>query len=162
MLKIQEPVFIETLIPEPPIEGFDISVLVRLSGLDETLSHLVSMGLCEHGTPAEFLAVVRSNDLGQPSLIAKAIKDTCQMMSANGPFRHDRYRLVGGVINDGEALEGPAIGGAVEGEIHGPDLVGCLRSHRRLAIGDGLLLAPTAPHLKPAWGPFNGAFQATP
>lgn len=34
--QVGEPVFVETLVPQPPVEGLDIGVLVGLPGLDQS------------------------------------------------------------------------------------------------------------------------------
>src|SRR3546814_12950808 len=46
------------------------------------------------------------------------------------------------------ALDDTPLGGAVEHEVHRPDLVGCLGSNQRLPFGDGHFLALAPSHLQ--------------
>ena len=57
--------------------------------------------------------------------------------------------LMGGVVDNGQALHDPPIRRAIEDEVRGPDLVATLGAHQGLAVGSRDLLASTALQLEP-------------
>ena len=67
MLQTGEPVFIEALIPKPPIERFDVRLLVGLAWFDEEQLNASGVSPCQHGSVTEFFPVIGSDCLGQTS-----------------------------------------------------------------------------------------------
>lgn len=53
---MDEPVFVEALAAQAAIEGFDVDVLVRLSGLDQAQLHAALVRPDDQGLAAELLA----------------------------------------------------------------------------------------------------------
>jgi hypothetical protein len=71
----------------------------------------------------------------------QAIQYPRQGLPAYGPLRHDGHRLMRGVIDHGQVLDGAPLGRVVEHEIYRPDLIGGLRpSGCRSAAGTFLRL----------------------
>ena len=77
--------------------------------------------------------------------------------SAHRPLRHDGHGLVRGIVHHGQVLDHPPFGGAIEHEVHRPDVIGRLRTPQGLPIGHRHLLAPPPLHLEVGFGiqPFH-------
>ena len=76
-------------------------------------------------------------------------KSAGDRQSPEGPRRDDRHGLMGGVVDDGQALHDPPIRRAIKDEVRGPDLMATLGAHQWLAVGSRDLLASTALQLEP-------------
>ena len=59
------------------------------------------------------------------------------------------HGLMGGVVDNGQALHDPPIRRAIEDEVRGPDLIATLGAHQWLAVRSRDLLASTALQLEP-------------
>ena len=64
MVQVGEPVFIETFIPEPSVEGFDVGVLIGLAWLNQKQLNTSLVGPAQHGFAAELFAVIGPDSLG--------------------------------------------------------------------------------------------------
>ena len=85
---------------------------------------------------------------GRPRVIRQPVENAGDSQAPDGPFRHDRHRFMRGVINDRQALDDPPFGAAVEHKVHGPDFIGDIGTHQRLALAHRYLLALTPAHLQ--------------
>ena len=65
MPKAGEPVFVQAFISETSVERLNISILVRLSGLNQEQLHAALMRPGEHRPTTELFAIVRANGLRQ-------------------------------------------------------------------------------------------------
>jgi hypothetical protein len=61
----------------------------------------------------------------------------------NGDTGHDGHRLMGRIIDDGQAFDDPAFGRTIEHEVHRPHLIGRRESEQGLPLGRWHLLAFT-------------------
>ena len=143
-----EPVLVQTLVPKPSVERLDVGILVWLARLDLPQQYSALMRPGEHGSATEFLAIVGPDDLGQSSFQAQPIQHARQGIATDGALRHNSDRFMGGVINDGQTFDCASLSGAVEHEVHRPDLVGSVRPDQRLAIRYRHLFALSALHLQ--------------
>ena len=105
MRQVQEPVLIQAFVTQPPVERFDIGILVRLARLDQSKLYLMGMRPGQHGTSTELLAVVGTNHPRQASTDRKPVENPRECQATNGPFRHNRNRFVRGIIDDRQALD---------------------------------------------------------
>lgn len=62
-----EPVLVQALVPERPVETFDVGVLHRLAGLDEMQAHAALIGPGVQGLPGELRPIVHHDRLRRPS-----------------------------------------------------------------------------------------------
>ena len=141
--------FVQAFVAEAPVEGLDVGVLVRLAGFNETQGQPLRVRPCEHRATAELLPVVRAEDLRKSAGDRQAVQDAGDRQSPEGPRRDNRHGLMGGVVDNGQALHDPPIRRAIEDEVRGPDLVATLGAHQGLAVGYRDLLASTALQLEP-------------
>ena len=91
-----------------------------------------------------------AEDLRKSAGDRQAVQGAGDRQSPEGPRRDDRHGLMGGVVDNGQALHDPPIRRAIEDEVRGPDLVATLLgAHQWLAVGSRDLLASTALQLEP-------------
>ena len=96
------------------------------------------------------LSIARgAEDLRKSAGDRQAVQDAGDRQSPEGPRRDNRHGLMGGVVDNGQALHDPPIRRAIEDEVRGPDLVATLGAHQWLAVGSRDLLASTALQLEP-------------
>jgi len=107
-------VFVQAFVAEPRVERFDIGVLIRLARLDQPQGKSTLVRPCQQRAPAELRAVVGAQDLREPARGGQLLEHARDRQSAEGASRHDRYGLGGGIIDDGQALQLPALGRAIE------------------------------------------------
>lgn len=120
----REPVLVEAFVAQAAVEALDVGVLVRLAWLDQAQLNTALVRPRHHRLAAELLAVVSADHLWQTPCQRQPIQHPRYAVAGDGPLHLDRHRLVCGIVDDGQGLEHPALGGAVEHEVHRPDLVG--------------------------------------
>jgi hypothetical protein len=139
---------VQTLVTEPPVERFDVGVLVWLAGLDQSQRDSLAMRPRQHGFAGELRAVVGADDGRCAALRTDTVQDAREMVAADRMFRHDGHDLVRRVIHDHRALDRTPRGRPVKHEVHRPDLVRLTRSHQRLPVRHRDLLAAPAPNMQ--------------
>lgn len=70
-------------------------------------------------------------------------------MARDCPLHLDGDCLVRRVVDDGQRIDSPAFGSAIEHEVHQLGLVGGFLPQQRLAVAEGDLLALAPPHMQP-------------
>lgn len=148
MAQVGEPV----LVPEAPIERFDISVLIGLAGLDEEELNTTGMRPGEHGAAAELLAVIGPDRFGQTACCRQLVEDTRQMQAAYRALRHNGDGLMRGIIDYGQILDDTSLCRPVEHEVHRPDLIGDERACQRVTVCHWHLPALTPANLQTRLG----------
>ena len=78
MAQAGKPVFIQALVPETPVERFDVSVLIGLTRFDEKELHTTGVCPAQHRTAAEFLAVISPDGFGQAACLRQLVEDVNQ------------------------------------------------------------------------------------
>ena len=78
---------------------------------------------------------------GSPRVIARRSRTRVTGSPPKARAGDDRHGLMGGVVDNGQALHDPPIRRAIEDEVRGPDLVATLGAHQWLAVGYRDLLA---------------------
>ena len=81
MTPVEQPVLVQTFISEATVERFDVGVLIRFTGLDQTPLHMVCMRPFQHRVPGELLPVVGPDDLGIAAMLADAIENPHQVIA---------------------------------------------------------------------------------
>lgn len=131
---------VEAFIAEAAVEGLDIRVLRRLARRDQSQREAALVRPGEQGAPAELGAIVRAAHLWESPAGGELLQHPRDRTSSEGPRRHNRDRLGRGVIHDGQALQHPALGGAIKDEVGGPDLIDAPGAQRRLTVRQGTFL----------------------
>ena len=109
---------VEAFVAQAAVERLDVGVLVRLARLDQAQLHATHMRPGHHRLAAELLSIVAADDLGQTTRLRQAIHHARHAQTGDGPLHLDDHRLVGGVIDDCQALDDTPFGRAVEHEVH--------------------------------------------
>lgn len=112
MRQAREPVLVQAFVAQPSVEGFDVRILVRLAWFDEAQGHLVLVRPDCHRAPAELLAVVRADQLGQSALELDALPEPRHVRPRDRRIGRDRHRLVRRVVDHGQAT-GTQLGNAL-------------------------------------------------
>ena len=144
----REPMLVEALIAETPVERFDIGVLIRFARFDQTQRDAALVGPRQHGASAELRAIIGTQDARQAPLVRQVVECTGDGDAPEGTRRDDGHRLGRRIVDNGQALHRPPLGGAVEDEIGGPNLVRCRGPAQRVPLRDRDLLPSSAPHLE--------------
>ena len=140
-----EPVIVQALVAEPPVEGLDVAVLDRLSGSDEVDGHARGIGPRVEGLPCELRAVVADDDRWSSSRCEHALKHTYNPCTADRRVDLDGQAFPGEVVDDVAGAESAAARERVEGEVHRPPLVRSAGrwQHRAQADSHSLPLSPS-------------------
>src|SRR5690242_10813351 len=109
---------VEALIPESPIEAFDVCILRGLARLDECQLYTVSMSPCIECQTGEFRSMIDPDHPGQRAMLCNAIQYTYHALSRNRGIHLDDDDFPGTVIHHIETAKASAIGKAVMHEIH--------------------------------------------
>lgn len=117
---------------------------VGLPGSDQSKDHAAGVRPRQHPAPAEVRPVVGPQNLGPPARDHQHVEHARHREAAQGPRRHDGYRLGDRVVDNRPTFQHAAFGGAVEDGIGRPDLIGRLGPHERLPLSQWHLLAPPA------------------
>ena len=144
MAQAGKPVFIQALVPETPVERFDVSVLIGLTRFDEKELHTTGVCPAQHRTAAEFLAVISPDGFGQAACLRQLVEDARQMQTTHRTFRNNGHCLMRGIIDHGQILDDTPLCRPVEHEVHRPDLIGGQRTGQWMTVchRDFLALAP--------------------
>lgn len=133
----REPVLVQTFIARPPVEGLNVSVLVRLARLDRAQGNSPLVRPHHYRFAARILVVVCPVHLRQTALNDQSVQHTlAPPPPENGPFHIDGQGLLGGVVNDGQALDYSVFRGAIKHEIPRPNLIGGGRAQQGLTLAD--------------------------
>ena len=109
---------VETFIAEATVERFDVGVLIRFTGLDQTQLHRGCMRPFPHGTPGELLPIVGPKDVGIAAMLTAAIEESHPVIATQSVFGRDNHTVGGRLIDEAEDLEGAPTRDAVENEVH--------------------------------------------
>jgi hypothetical protein len=74
MSQAREPVLVETLVAESPVERLDVRILVGLPRLNEAQRHATVLRLGQHGASAELLSIIRTQDPRQTAFSGESVK----------------------------------------------------------------------------------------
>ena len=137
--QVQEPVLVEIFIAQTAAERFEVCTQAGFGWLAQSQYDALSVDPCQHGSIAEFPAVVGTNGLRQATCRRQTIRNAAQRWTTDRAFRHNPNRLLCGIIDDGQTLDQLSILAAVEHEIDGTGLVRGIRSQqRRRVLGKAL------------------------
>ena len=148
-LDAPEPVLIEALISEPPVEALTGAVLHGLSGLDEVVANPPLVAPLVEDPTGELRAVVRDDDLGPASFVDDPVQHPPHPKTRQAGVHLDGQTLAGEGVDHVQGPQCSTIGQGVRGEVHGPLLTGPGGS---LEVLPGAALQPLSdalPHGKP-------------
>lgn len=91
----REPMLVQTFIAQPPVEGLNVGILVRLARLDQAQGNSLLVSPCHHRFTAKLPAVVRPDHLRQTALNGQSVQQSGNALPGNGPFQLDGHGLVG-------------------------------------------------------------------
>ena len=86
MPQVEEPVLVQTFVPEATVERLDVCVLIWLARLDQAQLHAMVVRPLQHGSAGELLAVVGTDDFRIATTGTDPIQHTNEMMAAKGVF----------------------------------------------------------------------------
>src|SRR5690606_1776047 len=113
--------------PDRSVVSFDISVLLRLSGLDVVEGNALLLGPVYQGGTDVFRAIVDPYSQGLPAPLDDLIEGTNHPLSRQREVDLDAQAFAVEVIQHIQKPELAAIGQAISHEVHRPDGVRCLR-----------------------------------
>jgi hypothetical protein len=117
---------VEEFVAGAAVEGFDVGVLPRRSGLDERgLGPRVATPVSE-GVGGQFRAVVAAHVLGRAAQGGEPFEDGDGLVCVDASGDVHRERFAGEFVDDVEQFDDAAVGGLIELEIERPDVVGPL------------------------------------
>ena len=117
MRQTREPVFVQALISEPPVQGFNVGILVRLTGFNQFQRHTHPVRPGQHRSTRRLRAIVGPNDPGLPATCADLVEDANQVVSAHAVLGDCRHDLVRRIVDHHQALYRTARGHPVEYEV---------------------------------------------
>jgi hypothetical protein len=91
---------IQAFLSKATVEGLNVSVLVRLTRLDQAQNNSFLVSPRHHRSAAKPLAAVRPDHLRQTALNGQSVQHPGNALPGNGSFDLDGHGLVGGVVND--------------------------------------------------------------
>ena len=94
-----------------------MAVQVGFAWLKQEHLHSLGVSLVEHGTPAELLALIRPDRLGQPPHGGQLIDDAHQLIAARCALGHDAHRFDGRVIDHRQFLYDATFGHVDENKV---------------------------------------------
>ena len=105
----REPVLIEALIPQPPVETLDIGMLDRLPRIDESQLHVMGVGPGVQGPAGEVRAVVHGDDLWKAPGEGTLVQHRDDSRSRQGRVHLCRQALPRTVVHDVQFAEPPSV-----------------------------------------------------
>jgi len=97
-----EPVFVQTFISESSVEGFDITVLLRFSGLDEGVFNLVTVAPLIQGNTGKLRSIIGVDTLRFASEFYEVVEYPADSMSADRAVQFDPKTLTSVIVDYGE------------------------------------------------------------
>ena len=153
--EISEPVFIQTLIPEFSVKALDVTILHRLSGLNQLQFNAMTVGPLIECFASEFRPLVGSNGFRVASEGRNAIQGTGYLFTRDAHGRGNVEAFLGEVIHDRQAFDPAPVGQGIHHEVHGPRMIRCIGQHQglsfhhhtftALAFSDGQACLPVKP-----------------
>lgn len=137
--KASEPVLVEALIPEAPVEALAGAVLHRLPRLDEVVSDPPLIAPLVEDPAGELRAVVGDDDLRPAPFMDDPVQHPPHPKTRQAGVYLDGQAFAGEGVDHVQGSQRPAIGQGVRGEVHGPLLA---RSGGDLEILPGAPLQP--------------------
>jgi hypothetical protein len=148
-----EEVDIEAFVAEAAVEGLDVAVPPGLAGWDECEPDAFA-GPLGHRGAGQFGAVVAAQHGRVATLGGESVELVDDLVGGDGAFDQSAEAFAGVLVDDGDDLDGPAVGGGVELEVHRPHPVRRIRGHRAGRGCDAdALAAPGLGHPEPFVAP---------
>ncbi len=114
---------VEQLVAESSVEGLDPGVLPWRAGVDEHRPGAVEAAPVVDGVRDELGTIVEAHVDRRTALHGEAVQDRNDGVGIDGAIDLDREALAGELVDHVEHLQGAAVGGGVELEVHRPDHV---------------------------------------
>ena len=105
--EIREPVQVQALISEFPIEAFDEGILGRLAGLDEMQLDATALAPKEHLLAGELGAIVANDHPRQSTALSEFIETTCDLQAGDRHVHDLGHALARVVVHDVEDPDSP-------------------------------------------------------
>ena len=139
-----EPVLVEALVPEAPVEALDVAVLHGPSWLDQEMPHAMGLRPADEGPAGELRTVVGSDGCRVAPEDRCLVQQPGHVLTADAVVHRDVHGFVAEVVGHGQTLQAPAVGQAVADEVHAPHFVDPGGDVQRRALGrrPAHLLAP--------------------
>src|SRR5882724_12202174 len=122
-----EPVLIQTFVPELTVEAFDVSVLDRFSRVDEMKLHTVLVRPLIHGSTEEFRSIIYDDPGGQSTLLLEPLQHPHHSISRQRGVHLDGQCFPSVAIHQVQRSEFPSVHHAVVSKVHRPHLVRSMR-----------------------------------
>jgi len=145
--EIPEPIQVQALISEFPVEAFDEGILSRLARLDEVQLDARPLAPEEHRLAGKLRAIITDDRPRQASTYGELIEAACDLQAGDRHINDLAHALAGVVVHDIEDPYSPAGRQLVADEVHRPALVDPAENRHRYP-GPGELLAPLRPYLQ--------------
>src|SRR5918993_1147470 len=121
---------VEQLVAEAPVERLDPGVLPRRTGIDEHGGDIVEPTPVGNGVSDELGTIVEPDEPRRATSRGEAVEGGDHGVGVDGAIDDDRRALARVLVDDVEQLEGAAVDGDVELEVHRPQSVRADRAHR--------------------------------
>ena len=131
-----EPVLVQALIPEAPVEALAGAVLHGLPRLDEVVPDPSLVAPLVEDPAGELRAVIGDDDLRPAPFVDDPVQHPAHTKTRQAGVHLDGQALAGEGVDHIQGPQRPAIGQGIRGEVHGPLLT---------RPGGGLELLPGAP-----------------
>jgi len=150
----QEPVLVQALVPEFPVEAFDVGVLDGLTRLDELQGHVMIGGSGVEVLRSEFAAVVERQPVGQAAGVPDVGEYVDHGRGGEAVRDPDRETFPRAGVDDGETPKAPAVRELIADEVDAPAGVGRVHGeprdarHRQafpIPAPDGQVFEPVEP-----------------
>src|SRR5690606_38885798 len=119
----EEPVQVQTLVPEGPIEALDEAILDWLARLNVVNPDVPGVGPGIEGPAGELRSIVGHDDLRQAALLPEPLEHFDDPHCGNRVRHMDRQALSAELVHDREASKAPTVAQRVRDEVHAPPLV---------------------------------------
>ena len=145
MLKRDEPVFVQALVPELAVEALHIGVLRGFPRLREHQRHAVGSRPLVKRPAGELGPLIGPDRLGIAAEAAGRVQDVSNVLAVDPSADGNFHCFLGAVVHHRQALDRAPVGQGVEDEVHRPGVVGPRRQLQRTALdGHAIALAALA------------------
>lgn len=115
---------VQAFIAKLAVERFDVAVLHRLAGLNELQRDAVSVSPLVERACIEFWPLVGADRRWLAAETNHLVEHAHDIVASHAVIEGDLDRLLGEVIDRGQALQTPAVFEPVHDEVHRPHFVG--------------------------------------
>ena len=123
LAETDEPVVVQALVAQPPVEALDVGVLGRLARIDQQVPDVVSGRLGEKGPARELRPAIGADRFRVAPEQGPPIQDARHVVARDSVVDRQVHAFPAEVIDGGQRLELACVGQAVVDEVDAPDFV---------------------------------------